>query len=227
MTYQNVLKRLKQERLRLHFSQLKMSQCMRMSQSHYSKAELGIRRLTYYELQFLCDSEVDVHFVFTGQKREKEYYEFFQKYDYIELISFLKILYATCEYFQTNKNVCGRNFYQKIEYVKYIMFSQGLNRNILFDIRKYEDYTQFKMAEILEVDIKKLRDLENGNRLPDSELLFRIYLVFHIPPAVLLKDQNGIASEICCFIEMMNEKQRSDVFHYLKACHDWYSSSVC
>ena len=44
MSYQNVLERLKEERLDKHLSQLEMGQIMRMSQSHYSKAELGRRR---------------------------------------------------------------------------------------------------------------------------------------------------------------------------------------
>ena len=226
MTYQDVLKRLKQERLRNQWSQMRMSQCMRMSQSHYSKAELGIRRLTYYELQFLCDSEIDVHFVFTGNKRENSDYDFFQGYSYTELMCFLKMLYSISEYFYRNKSVYGNKAYKRAEYMKYVVFSGDLNRNILYDIRKAEDCTQFKMAEILEVDIKKLRDLENGSRLPDSELLFRIYRAFHVPPAVLLKDKDGIASEICCLFDFMSEKQRTDAVQYIKACHNTLSSSA-
>ena len=68
MTYQNVLERLKEERLRQRWSQTQMGGHMRMSQSHYSKAELGNRRLTFYQLQYLCESEIDVHYVFTGYK---------------------------------------------------------------------------------------------------------------------------------------------------------------
>ena len=226
MTYQDVLRRLKQERLRNQWSQMRMGQCMRMSQSHYSKAELGFRRLTYYELQFLCDSEIDVHFVFTGNKRENSDYGFFQSCDYTELICILKILYFTFEYFYRNKSVYGDQAYKRAEYMKYVVFSRDFNRNMLHDIRKVEDCTQFKMAEILEVDIKKLRDLENGNRRPDSELLFRIYRAFHVPPAVLLKDRDGIASEISCLLDLMSEKQRIDAVRYLEACHDALSSSA-
>lgn len=63
MTYQNVLERLKEERLRQHWSQIQMGGQMRMSQSHYSKVELGNRRLTFYQIQYLCDTEIDVHYI--------------------------------------------------------------------------------------------------------------------------------------------------------------------
>lgn len=48
--YQEVSNRLCEERKRLGYSQQQMGQLIRMSQSHYSKVELGKRRLSYYEV---------------------------------------------------------------------------------------------------------------------------------------------------------------------------------
>lgn len=226
MTYQNILDRLKQERLRHQWSQMRMGQCMRMSQSHYSKAELGIRRLTYYELQFLCESEIDVHFIFTGYKNETKGYDIFQGCSYAELIFFLSILYSTYEYFYSDKISHEDDRYQRIDYIKFVVLSEDAARNILYDIRRYNGFTQSKMAEILEVDIKKLRDLENGSRLPDSELLFRIYLMFHLPPAVILKDRKGLASEVCSLMGVLDEQQRDHALQYLEACHNTFSNTI-
>lgn len=71
-TYQKFHERLKEERLRLELSQLEISQLLRMSQSHYSKAELGKRRLSYYEMQCLCETQANVFYIFTGEKCKEE-----------------------------------------------------------------------------------------------------------------------------------------------------------
>ena len=52
-SYQNVLERLKEERIRQNWSQEQICRQLRMSQSHYSKVELGKRRFTYYEVPYL------------------------------------------------------------------------------------------------------------------------------------------------------------------------------
>ena len=46
--YQDVLSRLKEERENRELSQEEISRYMKMSQSLYSKAELGNRRFTYH-----------------------------------------------------------------------------------------------------------------------------------------------------------------------------------
>lgn len=66
--YQSFCERLKEERLRLELSQVEIGQILRMSQSHYSKIELGTRRLTYYETQCLSETNADVYYIFTGEK---------------------------------------------------------------------------------------------------------------------------------------------------------------
>ena len=64
-TYQDFLDRLKEERLRLGLSQDEMGRLLRMTQSHYSKAEHGAKRFTYYETQCICDTDVDVYQTYT------------------------------------------------------------------------------------------------------------------------------------------------------------------
>ena len=54
------MKRLREERISRKLTQLQMSSRLRMSQSHYSKAELGSRKFTFYEMQSLCGAELDV-----------------------------------------------------------------------------------------------------------------------------------------------------------------------
>ena len=57
------------------------------------------------------------------------------------------------------------------------------------------------MAAQLGVDRKKLRDLENNRSLPDSELIWRMYQLYRVSPAIILKDRNCLINEICFILE--------------------------
>ena len=101
--------------------------------------------------------------------------------------------------------------------MKFIFMTGRENDNIFFAIRQQLAYTQHKMAELLGVDIKKLRDLENGRVLPDSEMLWKIYDLFHVPPSVILRDEKGLAKELCLLLEISGEEEGEAIFAYLKA----------
>lgn len=68
--------------------------------------------------------------------------------------------------------------------------------------------SQQKMAEALGVDIKKIRSMENGESLPDSEILWNLYQLFHIPPAVFIKNEQGMIRAIGCILDMLKEENR-------------------
>ena len=71
--YADVLERLKEERERHKISQEEMGQLMRMTQSHYSKAELGKKRFSYYEMMYLCDSALDLYYIYSCQIGDEKY----------------------------------------------------------------------------------------------------------------------------------------------------------
>lgn len=61
------------------------------------------------------------------------------------------------------------------------------------------------MAEKLGVDIKKFRELEKDRCLPDSEIIWKLYNLFRISPAVVLKDKNTMLNEISSLLETTEE----------------------
>ena len=73
ISYKDALQRLIEERYRMSLSQMEMSHLLRMDQSNYSKVELGFRRLSYSELEHLCESDADVHYIYTGLKSIGQY----------------------------------------------------------------------------------------------------------------------------------------------------------
>ena len=173
-SYEDVLKRLKEERKRLGLSQMEISRCIHMNQSDYCKVEAGQRLLSYYELQELSGRGVDLYYVYSGWKVEAAWRTVFEGAECEELHGFLRILFSVegMHGRGSQKEECG--ILDEIRYVPLIgeKFVPGL---VLIALRRQLDYRQIKMAEALGVDVKKLRDLENGKRLPDAELLFRLY----------------------------------------------------
>lgn len=220
IAYDDVLKRLREERQRLSLSQKEMSQCVRMNQSNYSKVELGQRRLNFRELEYLCVSDVDAHYIYTAQRGNGQYIEFLNQCSYSELICFLGIIYSIVVLqYQSESTQQWKNILEKVKYVPLIEENAGSN-NIFLILRRSINCQQKKMAEMLGVDVKKLRDLENGRNLPDSELLSRLYELFHIPPAAILKDKKGIANEISILLDMMDIENRDLIFEIIRIIHE-------
>lgn len=121
-TYHKFHERLKEERLQMGLSQLEISQCLRMSQSHYSKAELGKRRLSYYEIQCLCETEANVYYIFTGEKCKIELKDFFLECTFEELECCLEILCVLLIYLHNNHMiVLSGNMQKKIENIQYAL----------------------------------------------------------------------------------------------------------
>ena len=219
MEYNDALKRLKEERIRLQLAQEQISRYMRMSQSHYSKAELGNRRFTYYELQCLCETEVDVYYVHTGRRLTNLHGEVWKACNYKELLYLLSIICVVIMYICQNE-ILDQSERQRIREM-YRIISETLyqsNKNIFYQVRKLFEYTQQEMAERLEVDIKKLRSLENGKALPDSELVWKLYKEFNISPAIVLKDKYGLICEISALLVLLRKEEREATVKYLKMC---------
>ena len=220
VSYQNVLERLKEERLKNNWSQEQISQRLKMSQSHYSKVELGKRRFTYYEVQYLYDLEVDAHYIFTGQKSNVRCEALFSPCDYRELNFYLHVLAYMSEYLcLVRKSEEWKALYRELEYIRYVTAPDRADDNTLFLLRRLLNYNQQTMAEKLGVDIKKVRAMENGESLPDSEILWNLYQLFRIPPAVFTKNQRGMASAVSCLMDILPKKEKEHALEVLQSCH--------
>lgn len=220
VTYQKFRERIKEERVRLELSQLEIGQVLRMSQSHYSKIELGTRRLSYYETQCLCETEADVYYIFTGEKCNLEMNDSFSKCTFDELLCLLKILCILFTCLHNNKMISLSNDMQKkIENIQYSLISCKKGKTIFYKLRRALNYNQMKMADLLEVDVKKLRAMESGKILPDSEIIWQLSEVFYIPYALILKDKKGLACEISCLLRIIDESKRKDILDSMKSIH--------
>ena len=215
--YDDLLKRLVDERHRLALSQREMGRYMRMNQSNYSKVELGKRRLSYYELKYLCESAIDLHYVFTGKRCSEKYQEYFANYSYSELLHILSIVTSVAELhcaFERTDNDIFLTVWTELS--KLADSGSKLKCNLFGQIRKLLGHSQKEMAEILGMDVKKFRELENGRCQPDSELLCRLYEMFGVLPAAVLQDKRSLISEICCLLETVDTDSGEEILLILR-----------
>lgn len=215
--YDDLLIRLVNERRRMALSQREMGRYMRMNQSNYSKVELGKRRLSYYELKYLCESAIDLHYVFTGRRCSEKYQEYFENCDYSELLCILSMVTSAAELHGAFGKIDNDRFLSVwTELSRLADSGQKLKCNLFGQIRKLLGHSQKEMAEILGMDVKKLRELENGRSQPDSELLCRLYEMFGVLPAVVLQDKKSLISEICCLLETVDADSGEEILLILR-----------
>ena len=221
MSYESALARLRDERWRLSVTQEQMSRYIHISQSYYSKVERGERLLAYYELKSMCEHGMDVHFIFTGQRCSGKYKDFFRGLEYSELLGCLGVLASAVKYWYVSGVAKGwETIYRHVVFLGCVENRQETDGNVFYGLRKQLDYSQQKLAGQLGVDIKKLRALETNRALPDSELVYKLYDMYHIPPAAVLKDAEGLANEISCLLEMMDVEEGGLVFRFLSGLHE-------
>lgn len=209
-TYNCFVERLREERKRAGLSQSETARKLKMSQSHYSKVELAKRRLSFYETKWLCETQLDSFYIFTGKRVEKGYGSLFIGCEYRELLGYLELVCmvisqpeeATVERLSASDS-------RMIEYARYAAATERKDKTVFRKYRDYCDYNQEQMAEELGVDRKKLRDLEKGKLLPDSELIWKMSEQLHVPFSLMLKDSKGLISEICHLLERLEADRRS------------------
>jgi len=220
--YQNVLCRLKEEREKRNLTQRLLCYRMKMLQSHYSRAESGSKRFSYYEIKGLCTSDVDVLYVFTGKKAVDggEISEL-QECAPEELLCYLNTLYILVKSAKTTdgKETVFGTIRKQLEYIQCAGGNAGIKNNVFYYVRIQRNYTQQKMADMLGIDIKKLRELENGRILPDSEMIWKMYDLFQVSPAFILEDAKGLWKELNYVLNLLEEDDRKLVVRILLDMH--------
>ncbi len=191
-SYEDFLHRLYQYRVRLNLTQAETGHRLGITQSQFSKMELGKTIVPYKTLELLLNMGWDVDFLLTGKK----FYVNDSKLSilmYEEEDSEQKLLSAIVWFLEQGieKSIAEMSFETKceIEILK-MRADGGVPESILYEIRRISGIAQIPMAEKLGVNIKKYRMLEKNKTAPDAELLLRLYEVTGCRPTLLLENRN-------------------------------------
>lgn len=239
--YNSFLLRWKEERKRCGLTQQQLCRCMKISQSTLSKSETGKRRFTYPEIKGACTSGMDVYYVFTGSRAESAWAlpELPEQPEPVpeESLCHLGIVYAHASAvkaltrFRTfskalsggssiaSSQISFEKIQQQLDYLQYASGSTMSNQNTFYCVRHYYGHTQKKMAGMLSMDIKKLRKLEKGQLLPDSEIIWRMYGQFRVSPAFILKDAAGLRNELDYVLGLLKDDDREIILQILGNSH--------
>lgn len=205
LVYENVLERLREERGRLSITKADMSRYLHMDQSNYRKAELGqYRRFSYFEVKSMSDLGINVNYIYTGKVKKVITLDFIEKLSVNRLKSILQIIYTIVEL--SYKEGFNQQYKALLEELKYIFLT----------VRRLKGYTQIKMADMIGVDVKKLRDLENGKKLPDSEIISKMYEVFKILPVVMIGTKNCMLDTILYILDEIKKEDREKIVDIIK-----------
>ena len=217
LVYENVLERLREERGRLSITKADMSRYLHMDQSNYRKAELGqYRRFSYFEVKSMSDLGINVNYIYTGKVKKVITLDFIEKLSVNRLKSILQIIYTIVEL--SYKEGFNQQYKALLEELKYIFFiKQNVNPSDIFlTVRRLKGYTQIKMADMIGVDVKKLRDLENGKKLPDSEIISKMYEVFKILLVVMIGTKNCMLDTILYILDEIKKEDREKIVDIIK-----------
>lgn len=192
-SYEDFLRRLNQYRLHLNMTQEETSNALGITQSQFSKMELGKTIMPYKALELLIRMGWDVDYLVTGKESVHNVSELrnvvmeVEKEHRGELLDTIAWLLKQ----GIEKSVLEVDFETKceIEILK-MRANEESSDTVLYKIRKISGMAQIPMAEKLGVNIKKYRMLEKNMLNPDAELLFRIYEVTGCKPSLLFDSDN-------------------------------------
>ena len=212
MQYSLIVRRLEAYRRKKNILQTELAKDLDITQSQYSKMELGKVKLPYKVLSKLYEKGWDIDMIITGESSTPvlpSLAEAFDKIDSRQYISGMKL----CEW-------AMEQWAQKEQ--KEVLLGSRLLRNFLSsddeitpleNLRKTFDIPQPQMAEIVGVNIKKYRALEKGKLELDAELMANIYEATKCKPFYFMDEKAfylSVVSEECQYGEN-REKQLGDL----------------
>ena len=209
LEHNSISQRLVSYRQQLGKSQAEMSREFGVNQSHYSKLESGTKYISYSSLKKFEKAGGDVNYLVTGVHYKTGIVEDCMKRcrtsdGKIELMKAL--------FWLTRQGIMlmhGENWKEANQRVwKYIRLAEEKeqHRNIWRSIRKIEDLTQMKMAERLDINIKRYQRLERMEAEPDAVILNSLYTLFGYSPLIILHENLYYAEEIKkCWSEFSDE----------------------
>lgn len=205
--YEAMLQRLKEERIKLGYSQSRMGSVIGLEKVDYCKCEKGKRRISFSELKRLCSHGINVEYIITGNRLRRRELAALEDADFETA---LRCYVFACSVVMMQKEEIrgfgGKALQELLE--EGILFQAGLQNFNYWKIHLVmRGITQPKLAALIGVDVKKFRNIEYGKIKPDSELLFKIYLYCHLSPSFFLKDARGIFCELGQLMEFVTEEQ--------------------
>ena len=217
--YMLVVERLNEECQQLKLPQQRLCGYTHMLQSNFSKSIAGYRRFSYPEVKGLCDSMADVFYIFTGIKSKHNYgspeLNSAHPDDLLCCLNSVYLHSRTARSMNQNKTVFG-TIRKQLEYLQCTAGSIDGRSNVFYQMQHRYGYTQEKMADVLGISTRSLQALEKGTKLPDSEMIWKMYDRFLVSPAFILNDPKGMWTELNYVLSLLDKDDREIMLKILE-----------
>lgn len=208
--YSEVPQRLCAYRKALEKTQKEMAEKFGVKQDHYSRLESGKTFLSYRNLLCFVSNGGDIYYLITGKERYvgviDAYLDNFKllrdKVEIVKLI--LWATYQSISYEKSNEIYEIKRAWKHIELIENEKKMNSIWRNI----RKIEGISQQRMAERLDINIKRYQRMENLRTKPDAEILHSLFFDLGYSPLVMMKQDMFYLDEINKIWDEFPEKTR-------------------
>lgn len=204
--YDGMLRRLKEERVRLGYSQSAIGSLIGIRECDYNKSENGYRRISFAELMHLYEHGINVNYVVTGNGLKREDLIRLSGIDYDTSVG----CYLTaCSAVLTHRKMISGKDWETVNPMLEagILYQAGLKDvNCWKIIKEIHGISQPAFAQELGVELKTLRNIEYGRKSPDIEILHKLYSYCRLSPAYFLRDPLGILGETELMLNHMGKR---------------------
>lgn len=208
MQYSLIVQKLQEYRTKSNILQSEMAEYLDITQSEYSKIELGKTKLSYEVLSKLYKKGCDIDMLIIGVETESVLpcvEKIYVESDSNSFVSWLKLCEWAMQHWRMED---GRDAGIGNRLLKTFVNAER-DLTAFEKLRVASGITQDKMVEILGVNIKKYRRLEKGIIQPDAELMAKIYEATKCKPSFFLDENNyylSLISEECRYGEKREEQ---------------------
>lgn len=187
-----------------------MAEKFGVKQDHYSRLESGKTLPSYRNLLCFVSNGGDIYYLITGKERYTGVIDaYLDKFkilrDKVELLKLiLWVTYQGVSYEKSNKIYEIKRAWKHIELIE----NEKKINSIWKNIRKVEGISQKRMADRLDINIKRYQRMENLRTKPDAEILHSLFWDLGYSPLVMLKQDVFYLDEINKIWDEFPEKTR-------------------
>lgn len=217
--YDEFLRRVEQYRLLYKMTQEEVSNKIGITQSQFSKMELGKTIFPNYVLKSLSDMNWDIDYLITGKetpKQSSEIIEILNQYETENREEFLQLILWTLK---QGIHKQKKEIDSEIKCEMQVLFCRNNHEkstSLLYEVREVLGLSQHAMAEKLGVNIKKYRMLEKEIIQPDAELLVQIYKISRCKPTLFLYKERMEEAIINDLWTAVRPEIRNELITFLK-----------
>lgn len=223
LLYQDFLERMDCYRKKLGLTQTELASLAGLSQSQISKRERGINMVPFEMLEVLEERGCDITLLLIGEKQNPTELNDYYKNCPEKKRTFLLILVLwgmlQCPSFSPH-------FRDKLNLVHACLHDEKASGSTFYALRKIYGLTQFDMAGIVRLDIKKYVRMEQGETRPDAEILLELYDRYAVLPETVLCRDDRCLQEINLIWQSLTQEDRQKLLDMLNFCSHLFLKEI-